>query len=273
MPITPRVVAITGASSGIGAATAELLASRGDAVALFARRADRLEAIAERIRASGGRAIAVPGDVRQPAALRDFVADATSAFGRLDVMICNAGIGYHGTLDDTPPEVMRRLVETNVLGTLYAADAAIAVFRRQGAGHVIAVSSIVGRRGVPGASVYAATKAAQAGLIESLRAEFVGSELRASIIYPVGVETEFREAQRRDYGRDVRGHGPRQSAAHVARRIAACIASPRAEVYPYAPARALAVLNAVAPATADRLARRFGRRIAPPADPGAGPRG
>lgn len=261
-----RVVAITGASSGIGRATAEELASRGAAVALFGRRRDRLDAIADGIRARGGRALAVPGDVSREEDVRSFVAVTRSHFGRLDVMICNAGIGYHGTLDDTPGPVMRRLVETNVLGTLYAAEAALAVFRRQGEGHIIAVSSVVGRRGVPGASVYAATKAAQAGLIESLRAEFAGTRLHASIVYPVGVDTEFREAQRREFGREVRGHGPRQSPETVARRIADCVERPRAEVYPYRPARALTVLSAIAPATADRLARRFGRRVVAPAD-------
>lgn len=257
----PAVVAITGASSGIGRATAELLAARGHPVALLARRAGRLAAVTDAITAAGGQAVGVTGDVAREVDVRRFVAATLEVFGRLDVMVCNAGLGYHGALDDTPGEVMRRLVDVNVLGTLYAAEAALQVFRTQGTGHIIAVSSIVGRRGVPGASLYAATKAAQAGFIEALRAEFAGTPLRASIVYPVSVDTEFREAQRRDYGREVRGHGPRQSAEAVARRIARCIDAPRAEVYPYPAARALAVLNVLAPAFTDRLTRRFGRRV------------
>lgn len=260
----PPVVAITGASSGIGRATALRLARDGAAVALLARRREPLQQLADAISGTGGRALAVAGDVTAEDDIRAFVDATLSLFGRLDVMICNAGIGYHGTLDDTPPEVMRRLVDTNVMGTLYAAQAALAVFRRQGSGHLIAVSSIVGRRGVPGASVYSATKAAQVGMVEALRAEFLGSGLHASIVYPVSVESEFRDAQYRDYGRRVEGHGPRQSAEDVADAIAECVAHPRPEVYPYRRAKWLAVLNVVTPSWADRLTRRYGRRVAEP---------
>lgn len=261
------VAAITGASSGIGQATGEELARRGAAVTLFGRRGDRLEAIAAGITAGGGRALAVQGDVTVEADVTACVRQTCETFGRLDVMICNAGIGYHGTLDDTPPDAMRRLLDTNVMGTLLAARAAIEVFRRQQAGHLIVVSSIVGRRGIAGAGLYAATKAAQIGLVESLRAEFVGTRLQASIVFPVGTETEFRDAQARNFGRRVAGHGPRQSAATVAAAIADCVAAPRAEVYPYRRARALALLGVIAPAAADRLVRRFGRQAAPPDTP------
>ena len=263
LPAT-AVVAITGASSGIGRATAEQLAGRGVTVAAFARRADRLEALVAAIRDRGGTALAVPGDVTREADVRAFVARTVDAFGRIDALVSSAGIGYHGALDDTPAEAMRQLIDTNLMGTLFAARAALEVFRRQDAGHFVAVSSIVGRRGVPGAAVYAATKAAQAGLVESLRAEFHGTRLRASVIYPVSVDTEFRDAQWRAFGRRVEGIGPRQSADHVARAIIRCLASPVPEVYPYPPSRLLAVINVIAPGMADRLARRYGRRVSTP---------
>ena len=259
-----KVIAITGASAGIGQAAADLLADEGAAVALLARRADRLSAIAAGIVSRGGQALTVPGDVTVEADSRRLVARAVEAFGRLDVMICNAGIGYHGTLDDTPPDVMRRVVDVNLMGTLYSARAALEVFRRQKHGHIIAVSSIVGRRGIAGSSVYSATKAAQVGLIEGLRAEFVGSDLKASLIYPVSVESEFREALRRDYGHVVEGHGPRQTAEDVARMILDCVLTGKAEVYPFRKAFWFAVLSVIAPARTDRLVRRFGRRIVPP---------
>jgi NADP-dependent 3-hydroxy acid dehydrogenase YdfG len=264
VPLSSTVVAITGASAGIGRATAEQLAAKGAAVVVSARREDRLRELAASIAATGGRALAVPGDVTVEADMRALVARAVEAFGRLDVMICNAGIGYHGTLDDTPADVMRRLVDVNVLGTFYAAEAALRVFRRQGRGHIIAVSSIVGRRGIGGSSVYSATKAAQVAFIEALRAEFIGTNLHASVVYPVATETEFHATIHRDFGRTVEGHGPRQTAATVARAIVDCVISPRAEVYTLRKAWWFAVLNVVAPARTDRLARRFGRRVVPP---------
>lgn len=262
--LSSTVVAITGASAGIGRATAEQLAAKGAAVVVSARREDRLRELVSAIAAAGGRALAVPADVTVEADMRALVARAVETFGHLDVMICNAGIGYHGTLDDTPVEVMRRLVDVNILGTFYAAEAALRVFRRQGRGHIIAVSSIVGRRGIGGSSVYSATKAAQVAFIESLRAEFVGTNLHASVVYPVATGTEFHDAIQRNFGRTAEGHGPRQTADTVARAIVDCVASPKAEVYTLRKAWWFAVLNVVAPARTDRLASRFGRRVVPP---------
>jgi NADP-dependent 3-hydroxy acid dehydrogenase YdfG len=258
-----RVVAITGASSGIGRATAEAAAREGAAVALLARRRDRIDALAGAIAAGGGRAIAVAGDVTREDDVARLAAESVAAFGRLDVMICNAGIGFHGALDDMPGEAMRRLVDVNVLGTLYAARAALEVFRRQQRGHVIAISSVSGRRGVAGASVYSATKAAQIAFIEGLRAELVGTGIQASVVLPVVTETEFREAMRRDFGFAAAGSGPRQAAGEVAARIVDCIVSPKPEVYPYGAARWLSMLNVIAPATTDRFMRRYDRRRKP----------
>jgi NADP-dependent 3-hydroxy acid dehydrogenase YdfG len=262
--LSNRVVVITGASAGIGRACAMRCARDGAAVVLSARRADRLDQAVGEIQASGGRAIAVAGDVTSETDMSALVTRAIEAFGRIDVMVCNAGIGFHGPLDQTPPSAMRRLVDVNLMGTLYAAHAAMVAMRRQGHGHIVAISSIVGRRGVEGSSVYAATKAAQIALIEALRAEFVGSRFHASVVYPVGTVTEFRDAMHRDFGYAVSGAGPRQSAEQVADRVADCITSPRAEVYPYAAGWLLAILSVVAPATADRVVRRFGRRRKPP---------
>ena len=143
-----KVVAITGASSGIGLALARQLAARGACVAAFARRSDRLDALVAETAALTGEVRAVTGDVRHEADVQKLVDATIAAFGRIDVMVCNAGIGYHGTLDDTPPEVTRRLMDVNVLGTVHAARSALVAMRRQGSGHIIAVSSIVARRGV-----------------------------------------------------------------------------------------------------------------------------
>lgn len=258
--LADRVVAITGASSGIGRACAERLAHAGAAVALCARRTDRLRDLAAAIASRGGRALAVTGDVTRDADMRALVSQSVDAFGRLDVMICNAGIGYHGDLGETPPDVMRRLVDVNLIGTHLAAYAAHAQFRKQGTGHLIAISSVVGRRGVGGLSAYSATKAAQIGYIEALRAEFLDTGLHASIVYPVSTATELRDAEARDFGRRTISAGPRQTATEVAAAIVDCIERPRAEVYPYRRAWWLAVLAVVAPARTDRLVQQYTRQ-------------
>lgn len=260
MSLSGRVAAITGASSGIGLAIAHHLARAGVAVMLGARRADRLDAAVAAIRAGGGKAGRVTMDVVNEADVARLAAEAQQAFGPLDIMVCNAGFGYYGTVEDTPPETMHRMMDVNFMGTFYGARAALPIFRARGRGHLVIISSIVGRRGISLMSGYSATKAAQAGFAESLRAEFAGSEIAVSVVYPISTETEFRSAMTRDYGHSVSGLGPKQSADDVARSVVACLRRPRADVYPHAPSRLLAVLNAVAPSVADRLVRKYGRR-------------
>ncbi len=254
------IIAITGASAGIGRACAERLCRDGHVVVLNARRAELLNEVVAAISSAGGRALAVPGDVTCADDMRTLVSKSVEAFGRLDVMICNAGIGFHGTLAESTPGVSRRLVDVNILGTLYAAHAAHEAFRTQGSGHVIVISSVAGLRGVSGMSVYSATKAAQVGFIEALRTEFLGSGLRASIVYPVSTRTDFHAAMHRSFGHAVEGKGPRQDAAAVADLVARCVANPRGEVFPFWPARLLRLANAISPALVDRFMRRFGRR-------------
>ena len=259
-PLRNLVVAITGASAGIGRACAERIGREGSCVALSARRGDRLEAVVAAILSTGGRAIAVPGDVTNPADMDALVSRTIAEFGRLDVMICNAGIGFHGTLVESSPAISKRLVDVNVLGTVYAAHAAAHEFMRQKSGHLIAVSSIAGVRGVAGMSVYSATKAAQVAFIEGLRTEFLGTGVHASVIYPVSTRTEFHDAMYRNFGHAVKGKGPKQPVDVVINAIVSCIERPRAEVYPYWPSRWLRVLNALAPSMTDRVMRRFSRR-------------
>src|SRR3954470_10895223 len=260
MSLTGRVAAITGASSGIGLACAEQLAREGAAVVLGARRLDRLDATAARIRDAGGRAAVMEMDVTREADVEAFVRHAEREFGRLDVMICNAGFGYYGPIDEMPADVMQRMMDVNFMGTFYGAAAALRVFRRQNSGHLIFVSSIVGRRGVPHMGGYTATKAAQAGLAESLRSEFSGTPIHVSCVYPVSTPTEFIDAMARDYGHRISGLGPKQTVDVVARAVVACVERPRPEVYPHQLSRGLAVLNALAPALTDRFMRKFGRR-------------
>lgn len=260
MSLAGRVAVITGASSGIGLAVATHLAREGVAVVMGARRADRLDAAVEAIRAAGGRAEPVVMDVTSETDVARTAARAQEAFGGLDLMICNAGFGYYGTVEDTPPETMRRMMDVNFMGTFYGARVALPIFRTRGHGHLIIVSSIVGQRGIAQMSGYSATKAAQVAFAESLRTEFAGTPVHVSVVFPVSTGTEFRFAMERDYGHSVTGLGPKQSVDDVARAIVECARRPRPEVYPHALSRVLVILNAVAPAFTDRLVTRYGRR-------------
>jgi short-subunit dehydrogenase len=260
MSISGRVAAITGASAGIGLACARQLARRGVAVVLGARRVPLLEETAASIRADGGRAAVVQVDVVRESDVQALVATAEREFGRLDVMICNAGFGYYAAIDETPADVMRRMMDVNFMGTFHGAAAALPIFRRQRSGHLVFVSSIVGRRGIPQMGAYTATKAAQAGLAESLRAEFAGTPIHVSCVYPVSTPTEFIDAMARDYGHRISGLGPKQSVDDVARAIVECIERPRPEVYPHRVSRGLTILNALAPGFTDRFVRKYGRR-------------
>jgi short-subunit dehydrogenase len=256
-----RVVAITGASAGIGRATALRLARNGDALLICARRSDKLHAVADEIRAAGGQAVPIVADVTRVGDMDRFIAAAVDRFGRLDVILCNAGFGIAGTIDDVTPDQMRELVDINYMGTFYATRAAMPVFRRQGGGHVIIVSSIVGKRGVPYMGAYAATKFAQVGLAECLRSELVGSNIHVSVVYPVSTETEFFDVMSQRTGTLVtRAAGPRQHASVVADAIAGAIEHPVPEVFPHFKSRALVWANTFAPGFTDRVVKRFGRK-------------
>ena len=256
-----RIVAITGASAGIGRATALRLARGGAGVAICARRGARLDAVAREIAAAGGEALPIVADVASESDMERFVAESVARFGRLDVMLCNAGFGIAGAIDDIAPDRMQTLMDVNFTGTYLAARAALRVFRRQQSGHVIIVSSIVGKRGVPYMGAYSATKFAQVGLAECLRAEMAGTAIHVSVVYPVSTDTEFFEVMSRETGTAVtRAHGPHQTVEAVADAIVRAIDRPVAEVYPYFNSRFLVVLNTFAPALTDRLVKRFGRK-------------
>ena len=257
---TNRVIAITGASAGIGRATALRLARDGAKLVICARRGDRLDAAATEIAAAGGEALPLVADVTIAEDMQMLADRAVSRFGRLDVMMCNAGFGIYGIVDHITPDQMRRLMDVNYHGTFNAAHAALPAFRRQGRGHLIVISSIVGKRGVPFMGAYAATKFAQVGLAESLRAEVAGSDIHVTVVFPVSTKTEFSDVMMSESGPITRARGPRQPVTVVADAIARAIEHPVPEVYPYKPARGLAVINALTPGWCDRLVRRWGRK-------------
>jgi short-subunit dehydrogenase len=255
------VAVITGASAGIGRATAAALARAGVRLVLGARRRDRLEEVAQAIRAGGGEAFAVVADVAEGDQVDALVGRAVAAYGRLDLMVANAGIGYFAPVEQTPIGIAEDLWRVNVLGTLHAIRAALPAMRRQGAGHLIVVSSVSGKRGSPGSGLYAATKFAQVGLCEALRVELTGTGIAVSLVCPVGTATEFFEAAAARGGLRVAPMGPVQTAERVAAAIVRCARHPRPEVLVYPPARLLVILNALAPRLVDAILLRFRRRL------------
>lgn len=191
--LSGTVVAITGASSGIGEATALAAAQAGAAVSLAARRADRIEALAQRIVEQGGRAIAVPADVGEEEQARAFVERTRAELGRLDALVNNAGVMLLGPIEDAPTEEWRRMIHVNVLGVLYCTHAALPIMRRQGAGHVVTVSSVAGRVARSGSGVYNLTKHGVGAFSESLRQEVAPHGIRVTLVEPGAVATELSD--------------------------------------------------------------------------------
>ena len=255
-----RVVAITGASAGIGRALAIRLARDGASVAICARRRERLDGVAAEIIQAGGTSLPIVADVTRDSEMQAFVDQTVSRWGQLDVIVCNAGYGVYGAIDQIAPAKMQAMMAVNYLGTFNAARAALPVFRRQHHGHFVIISSIVGKRGVPYVGGYAATKFAQVGLAECLRAELVGSDIHVTVVYPISTESEFHEVMVQHSGYATRASGPRQPAERVANAIARAIEHPVPEVYPYRISKALAVVNSIAPGICDRIVKKWGRK-------------
>jgi len=189
--ITGKVVAITGASSGIGEATARVLGERGAKVVLGARRVGHLEDVAAGLRDRGGQAVVCATDVTRRDDLERFVATAVEQFGRLDVLVSNAGISKIGPMSDLDVEGWSAMIDVNLKGVLHGIAAALPVFRRQGNGHFVTTVSTAGLKIVPNQAVYAATKNAVRTLLEGLRQESTDGVVRTTAISPGFVNTNL----------------------------------------------------------------------------------
>lgn len=194
MGIDAKVIAVTGASSGIGEATARELAGRGAAVVLAARRDDRLDRIVRDLGRAGHRALAVTTDVTQPGDMHRLVAAAVGEFGRLDVLVANAGISKIGPIGDLDIAGWSAMIEVNLKGVLNGIAAALPVFRQQGSGHLITVVSTAGLKIVPTMAVYAGTKNAVRTMLEGLRQESTDGVLRTTSVSPGYVRTELADS-------------------------------------------------------------------------------
>jgi NADP-dependent 3-hydroxy acid dehydrogenase YdfG len=187
-----KVALITGASAGIGEATAVALAREGAAVALGARRVDRLESLRDRIESDGGRAAAIEVDVGDESSARAFVEGARDQLGGVDILVNNAGVMLLGPVTGADTDEWRTMVDVNVLGLLYCTHAALPGMVHQGSGHIVNLSSVAGRHANLGSAVYNFTKFGVTGFSEALRQEALHAGIRVTIIEPGYVETELQ---------------------------------------------------------------------------------
>ncbi len=220
---------------GIGAATARRFAAEGARLALAARSADNLERLVQELRGQGHEAIAIRTDMRDPSQVRRMVEQTVKHFGRLDVLINNAGQGARGRIAEVNPDHFRQIVDLNIFGPLLAMQAAIPVMRRQGGGLIVNISSMTSKLQVQGIGVYAATKAALNKISETARAELAPENIRVVTIFPRMTSTDFQRNYLGNQGwvpQHRSGSAPVvDTAEHVAGRILDAVVEEPAEQY------------------------------------------
>jgi len=186
-----KIAVITGASSGIGEATAEALAAEGASVVVAARREDRLSDLVERINGNGGKALPVECDVTDEEQAHGLIQKARDEYGRVDILVNNAGVMQLSKVEKGLSDEWRRMFDVNVLGLLYATDAAVQVMKEQGSGHLVNISSVAGRKSRATTGVYSGTKFAVNAISEALREELLEDNIRVTMVEPGAVETEL----------------------------------------------------------------------------------
>jgi len=238
MDISGKVVLITGASMGIGLATAQVFSRAGARLALVARSGVLLAGLVEELRAQGGEALAIPADLFDPEQITRAIAETVAHFGHLDILINNAGQAAAGTVAEVNVADFRHIVELNVYAPLLAMQAAIPVMRAHGGGLILNVSSMVSKMCLPGLGAYAATKAALNLLSDTARGELAGENIRVISIFPRMTATDFSKhslgnrTMHRDMHREQRATPiPVDSAEHVAEKILAAAILEPAEQY------------------------------------------
>lgn len=238
--------------AGIGRATAEVFAAAGARLVLAARSADGLASLTGVLEARGAEVMAVPTDVTSEAEVRKLVEQAVARFGRVDIAICNAGIYVRGAAKDIPLDAIERCMNVNFYGTIHLLHAVLPLMIAQGSGHIVAVTSVDGRKGLPRDAAYVASKFAATGFMEVLRQELRGTGVFASTILPGRVDTPMIATL------DVPLASGKISSARVARAILRAVRRRRREVViPFSGPKALIVLSAIWPGMGDWLVRLF----------------
>jgi len=262
-------IAIAGASSGIGAATAIACADAGMPVVLGARRYDKLSALAAKIHDTGGRAVAVECDVTDRDACAQLIERTVDEFGSIYAIFANAGYGFEGSVLGTPEADQRAIFETNFWGTLNVIRPAAARMIEAGAGHILICSSCLSKIGIPYYAHYCASKACQDLYGRALRAELAPAGVHVSTVHPVGTSTEFSDkAAERNPGARLAGRGSNrfeQPPERVARAIVGCLRKPKSEVWT-SPLQYALALSGLTPTFRDNLILRRARRRAQRSD-------
>jgi short-subunit dehydrogenase len=273
-PLEEAVVVITGASSGIGRAAALRLARRARGLALCARGEEALAEVAAECEAAGAAVLHRALDVSDEEAVEALAAATVERFGRIDVWVNNAGVIAYGSFEEIPSEVFRQIIETNLMGQVHGARAALPRFRQQGSGVLINMSSVWGRISTPQVTPYIVSKNAVRAFSECLAGELVDAEgIEVATIVPQAVDTPIFEHAGNYTGRQVRPIPPVLDVEGVARGIELCAENPKREVNYGQAGRALEILYAVAPPLSRRLTHRAfvrGTRGTVPADPAPG---
>lgn len=258
--LTNKPIAITGASSGIGLATALACAKAGMPVALAARRQDRLQDAVREITKLGGKAVAISCDVTKPDDCARLVTETIAAFGSIYSVFANAGYGIEVRADAITDQELRDIFETNFFGTMFTIRPALDAMKKAGAGHVLICSSAGSKIGVPMLSAYTASKSMQDHIGRALRIELTGSNIHVSTIHPIGTHTEFSKVLiEHSDGRKRNSETPahrKQTVEHVAASIVRCLQKPKGEVWPHLPTRIALAAATLLPSLGDSVLRK-----------------
>jgi NAD(P)-dependent dehydrogenase (short-subunit alcohol dehydrogenase family) len=248
-----RVALITGASKGIGRATARALALQGARVVLASRNSDgALDVVADEIRAAGGQAWAIAADVSNPADVQRLVRETVARFGVIDIVVCNAGVYLRRPINDLQPGEIERIMAINFYGTVHVIQAVLPLMLGRGSGHIVAVTSVDGRKGLPPDGAYVASKFAATGFMDVLRQELHGTGVNASTILPGRVDSDMLTDV------DVPLVSAKISCERVGRAVVRAIGQRRSEiVVPFWGPKTLVVLNVLWPTLGDWLVRIF----------------